>query len=232
MRITSSQLRQIIREELESAQVSNPLEGEYAGYIMAYDARYDKKFAKSFFLRVNDFLKSANAGILSPELQKDLLIIGEQLNKGFNDPDQMSQRNEEKLNQLFKDIGVEYHREMYNDAIRNRFGTGSNISSIAMELQTLLTDPVFTDYRKVDTAEFLKKKHANSLNIYIKALKEKLAALPEEDIIELKHVNHMLNSILKYYPRLSKGYKAQLVDLMKSGYDGLMQAGALLDSLN
>ena len=42
MWITTRRLRQLIQEVLEDVQASNPLEGEYAGYIIAYDSKYNK----------------------------------------------------------------------------------------------------------------------------------------------------------------------------------------------
>lgn len=230
MKITQRQLRHLIREELELDQASNPLEGEYAGYIMAYDTRFDKKYVKTIFRKAYDLIRSTNSDIISPEMQKDLVLISEQLWRGYNDPDQMSQSIEGRVYQLFKDIDVEYYREVYNDKIRNRQSTASNVTSIATALNHILTDTGLTDYGRPERVEFLKKLYAQSLNIHISSLKEKLTALAEEDIIELKQANHALIAILNYYPRVNKDYKENITNMMKGG-GGIMQAGSLLDSL-
>lgn len=224
MRITQKQLRQIIREELESDQALNPLEGEYAGYIMAYDSKYNKKWTKPLHRRVSSFLESQNRDLLSPTSQKDLLTISQQLRAGFDDPDLIAPHEIDRIKQVFKNFGIDNHLAGEKSKFFSPLGLSSSISGISSTLDRLLTDPDLSDYQK--------RLYVKGIDENIREMKRILDSITEEEIIDLKRLEHAFKSIVTYLPRLNKSYKDSFTALLQSGRSGIIQASELLDSLN
>ena len=224
MWITTRRLRQLIQEVLEDVQASNPLEGEYAGYIIAYDSKYNKKWTKTLHRRVSSFLESQNRDLLSPTSQKDLLTISQQLRAGFSDPDLVAPHEVDRIKQVFKNFGIDDHLAGEKSKFFSPLGLSSNITGISSALERLLAEPDLSDYQK--------RLYVKGIDENIREMKKILDSVTEEEIIDLKRLEHAFKSIVTYLPRLNKSYKETFTALLQSGRAGIIQASELLDSLN
>jgi hypothetical protein len=236
MKITSKQLRQIIREELEREAVQNPLAGRNAAFAMAFSlSPFHPKQSheiRSFHRLVEIFLNGPNRDRIAPDAQKDLAFISQQVRKGFNDPAYLSRADIEKAFFKLKELfGPDYDSHLINfyDGFESPLVSGGLRSSLDKINNALREISKETGYE----TSYVKGQRVGAIVDGIAAFKSRLDAIPDSDIEYLTRIHQLISKLTSLSTDdIDPDYKSSFARLINSGPDGIAQAVELFDVLN